>query len=71
MEPDRRGPNSAYTIPLPDGAGGGDLACANRGSPRVVLSLRRASKLAPRGGFEPPAFPLGGGRSILLSYRGS
>jgi hypothetical protein len=26
--------------------------------------------LAPRGGFEPPACPLGGDRSILLSYRG-
>lgn len=24
----------------------------------------------PRGGFEPPACPLGGDRSILLSYRG-
>jgi hypothetical protein len=26
--------------------------------------------MAPRGGFEPPACPLGGDRSILLSYRG-
>ena len=26
--------------------------------------------LAPRVGVEPTAFPLGGGRSILLSYRG-
>ncbi len=26
--------------------------------------------LVPRGGFEPPACPLGGDRSILLSYRG-
>ncbi len=26
--------------------------------------------MVPRGGFEPPACPLGGDRSILLSYRG-
>jgi hypothetical protein len=26
--------------------------------------------MVPRGGFEPPACPLGGDRSIQLSYRG-
>ncbi len=26
--------------------------------------------LVPQGGFEPPTCPLGGDRSILLSYRG-
>ena len=27
--------------------------------------------LAPRAGVEPTTFPLGGGRSIQLSYRGA
>ena len=35
-----------------------------------LSGIMSISYLVPRGGFEPPACPLGGDRSILLSYRG-
>src|SRR5487761_140569 len=39
-------------------------------SPKDGLQQPVYGMMAPRGGVEPPTFPLGGGCSIQLSYRG-
>jgi hypothetical protein len=46
--------------------------CGGGVGPRTTTTRdRRALREMPRAGFEPAAFPLGGGRSVQLSYRGA
>lgn len=49
----------------------GDLAVAAvRADLERALESNLRAQLVPRAGVEPATFPLGGGRSIQLSYRG-